>query len=336
MTQTLIIIYMTLCISIGLFNLVYIILNNTENAFDLFKSKLIIDIQNVSDINDDYFLRHLKNIKVLTKFESFLKENNNNYNFSEYFQNKTDLLYKLLCYYKKKNDTYFIYLVNILSNYNFISDDIINLFYKCLLDKNIYLRYEVLSFICKNGNPKYILESLKIICKNNVYFDKRIIVENLILCENKSLAKKLLGFFDNFCENIKLAILDYLRINKISAKKEALNILNGNYSDEVKYSAIRYFGKVKNDDAKDVLINLAKNGDVNYKVVSSKALSNYNDEKVISILKKNSKSDNFYIRINAIESLSKILSNEDFAKAISKTDKFQKEEMLYYLDKKRG
>ena len=117
-----------------------------------------------------------------------------------------------------------------------------------------------------------------------------------------------------------------------------LEILKDETADnELRYSAIRYFEKFYNEDAKETLQAFAEgNKDLpwQYQAIASSALKTYQDQKTDKILKNNLSSSNWYVRLNSAKSCEALgFTYGELIDIFDGDDRYAREIIRYRLDR---
>ena len=108
---------------------------------------------------------------------------------------------------------------------------------------------------------------------------------------------------------------------------------------ELRFSAIRYFGKYPYEPARQVLIGFVSDTDQTkweYAAISATSLAGYHGNDVIRCLTEAMKSPNWYVRYNASVSLeAQHLDYSDLIDVVDGDDRYAREMVMYRLESRR-
>ena len=303
-TQIIIYSYIFICISIIVFNILFIQKKKIDNIRRIlkkelnFKEELSGFIENNTFDEDilKYLKKEVKTNNDLMALDSF---------FDSYIKNKNknifNFIYKLKPFYfekfeeyLKKDEMYIAYIVSLLSKYNLVTKEdteMISKLFDLISGKSTHVRFKVLKLFAKNGDSNSLITALKIISNKGYYYNNKIVLE--ILNDYKGdydlLKKELLNNFYKFSEEIQKGIITFLTTGQCKYRKELLNMLEDDKTEkEVKLEIIKFFGRTKYTYANKVLINIVNNyNPINfeYTLEAVKALKIYDTKSSLNCLR---------------------------------------------------
>ncbi len=247
----------------------------------------------------------------------------------------------------KKNilfKVYFIYSMGIVfKGTGKVSNKIMDFLLVNLRENSIYCRQNVLATVYSFGDVEQVIRSLRILNRNFDRYSSRLLGDGLVEFngDKKQLAEKLLEHYDEFKPYLKLAILNFIRFTQGGHNELMLEILKDqNSNTEMLIASIRYFGKYKDEKAKELITNLLKdlNGDNNPEVLAicASTLANYPKGETFELLKKCLSSSDWYIRLNASISLERLgFDYNQMSDILTGDDRYAREIAFYRLEQHR-
>jgi len=352
--------YITICISMILYNIIYVfILKHREKALnsnsEKFKKIIYGEIEKikagnkVTETHKDFLCKKLDKTAGITAFDKALESvYEKEPEAVEKYLIDTFSVFEYLTHRYISKDTikiaYFPYILhkyNILKHYESerLKDTLLDL----LRSVNVYCRENTIKAIYSMQNPDIVVKSLGILDSNLSFHHPKLVCDGLVMYKGeKSILKdKLFYAFNDFSVQMRVNILNYFRFGNVSCDSEMLEILkNEEENNEIRFSAIRYFEKFPNDEARAILQELAENleGRIwEYQAIATSALKSYPDDVTYRILVKNLSNSNWYVRQNSAISCEKLgYSYYDLINVFDGDDRYAREMMRYYLDKRNA
>lgn len=211
--------------------------------------------------------------------------------------------------------------------------------YRLLDDTSIYCRENALQALYTTGNCGKVLAAIKKIDRSDLFFHGKLLCDGLLNFDGNTekLIDGIIEEFENFSDEMKVTLLNYMRFSSAEHREFAYVLLCGEKrNDEIRYCAIRYLGKYRYEEAYELLCGLAQNTNSEkwqYCAIASTALAAYPSERTISILKENLYSRNWYVRCNSARSLNKLgLTYSELCDVIDGEDRYASEILRYMLD----
>lgn len=108
---------------------------------------------------------------------------------------------------------------------------------------------------------------------------------------------------------------------------------------ELRFSAIRYFGRYPDEGARQLLLDFVRDRDPlrwEYAAISASALARYPGQEVVDALLRAMHSPNWYVRYNASTSLEAHgLTYEEMLEVLAGDDRYAREMLSYRLESRR-
>lgn len=357
--EIMIYVYIAICVSMILYNIIYVfILKHREKALtsnsEKFEKIINDEIEKIKSgkpvlqKHKDFLCKKLDRTAGITAFDKALEKiYENEPEATEKYLVETFSVFEYLTKRYISKDTikiaYFPYILNkynILKHYEskWLADALLDL----LRSVNIYCRENTIKAIYSMQKPELVVSALKIIDKILSFHHPKLICDGLLAYKgDKNVLKdNLFSAIDDFSVQMKVNILNYFRFGNVRCDSEMFEILNNEKEDnEIRFSAIRYFEKFPNDEARPIIQKIAENLDGRiweYQVVATSALKSYPDEVTFRILVKNLSSSNWHIRQNSAISCEKLgYTYHDLINVFDGNDRYAREMMRYHLDKRK-
>lgn len=292
--------------------------------------------------------KKLSKVNYLIAFDHFLDEHNSDdEDFQKYLQNLQPVfLYLTTVYWKREaaQAAYYCYfLARHRLNNSAGTDQVQKVVLSYLKKDNLYCRINAFKALCIFGSPDVLAEALTEIGKESgAQLHEKIITEALMTYKGDAgeLIERFWAKFDQFPIHIQRAILDYIRFKSGNYHERMEEILRDtDRNKELRFSAIRYFGKYPDPAVQDILLDFVKNRDPvqwEYAAISASSLAGYPGEKTVEALLDAMHSPNWYIRYNASASLEGLgLSYEGMLRILAGDDRYAREMLSYRMESKR-
>ena len=248
---------------------------------------------------------------------------------------------------KYRNVIHITYFAYIIKKYRVIqgkpASPVISMMMKLLQEPGLYCRENAMQAICSSGDCICVLHALQTIDQGQWFHHEKMLTDNLLAFSGDSdhLASTLWNEFSSFSVQMRVVILDYIRFSGRNMQEELLQLLaDSRQDDEIRFSCIRYFGKVPYEPAFPLLVTFLENPNDNrweYAAISATALASYPCERSIEVLKKALSNSNWYIRFNASKSLECFhLSYLELSDVMDGNDRYAREILQYRMDLKKA
>ncbi len=355
--EIMIYIYIAICVSMILYNIIYVlILNQREKALssnsESFEKIILNEIERIKmgeevpQKHKDFLCKKLDRTAGITAFDKALERiYKNEPDITQEYLVKTFSVFEELTHrYISKDTIKIAYFPYILHKYKILkhheSERLTDALLGLLRSVNVYCRENTIKAIYSMQRPDIVVKALKIIDTNLTFHHPKLICDGLLNYKGDKdvLKHKLFCNFKAFSVEMQVNILNYFRFGNVRCDSEMLEILeNEKENNELRFSAIRYFEKFPNEDARPVLQKLAENLEGRtweYQAIATSALKSYPDDVTYRILVKNLSSSNWHIRQNSAVSCQKLgYSYYDLINVFDGDDRYAREMMRYHLDK---
>lgn len=313
-------------------------LDNTFKKEVLRQLNYIKEDKEILKLHIEYVAQSLKKRHYLQSFINAITEfnkNEENHKFTRiYISNYEIFVENFLKKNKKKDETIKVYCAVILGEFKLSNYEINSFLMESLNTNSLYLRVASLEAISKIGNLNKFIEAIKYISDNNYYINNKIFIDILkeFGGDKYLLNKELIDNFNIFNNDLKKSIVDHFKNNKVEfVKEKLLEILKDENSEkEIRISAIKYFSIINSKYAQEIIIDILKRGEWEYRAVSAATLSSYKNEESINSLLESITDKNWYVRYNSAISLLHI--NEDIINLVFlKGDKYSRDIIFYAM-----
>lgn len=347
--------YLAVCVAMIIFNIVCIFhFKRSDSKIEIysavFRNRIIKQIHSgtVDEAHKQYLAKKLKSSRNLQAFDITIDDIGREHHDSlkAYIHEITPVFVALTKRYAHKNEIEAAYFPYIIQKYKLFDEEsapqVIDTLLELVHSPSIYCRENALHAIYSIGSVEYVIAALRIVDINDYYHNRKLITDGLLSFSGNrdELHRELWRIIDEFSVQMQTTLMDYFRFCARDCDAEMLRRLtNEKYNNEIRYSAIRYFGKYPSDKAYDAILTLAGTlNDANweYQAIASFALASYPGEKTVEVLKRNLGSRNWYVRVNASQSLEKLgLDYADLIDVFESNDRYAGEMMRYRLDRKK-
>ena len=357
--EVLIFSYGVVCISMIAFNCVCIVLfKNSERRLHRKSSslnqKVAVQMKRIKEGNlveqkhCSYLSRKLSRVGNLMAFDETITQwlQTDPQTAQKYLYELRAVFLHLSVVYLKKETMQSAYYAYILSKYKISRycsfDSIMDILIQYLKKESLYCRQNAMRALYSFGNEQNVVDAIKVLDRENVFFHSKILSDGLLQFEGDH--DKLIRLFwqslDSFAVETQVSILNYIRFKSGDWCEQMFEILtDANLSCELHFSAIRYFGRYPYQPAYRILLEHTASPDPlrwNYAAVSASALAAYPGEQTVHTLKKALKSENWYARYNAAQSLEALgLHYDDLLDIINGNDRYAREMILYHFSRRQ-
>lgn len=253
-----------------------------------------------------------------------------------------ELLQDLFPFYEGKSEAKRAYYSYLLSHFQVLkhrsSEPILSFLQKQLQeDQSLYSQENALRAIYSSGQASLVCTTLiQLNDQQNRRIHPKILVEGLLTFDKPDeLIHLLWEIFPQFCEEMRVALLDYMRFASGAWKTEMLDLISSADTRETQIACLRYFGKYPDHRFRPILQKLAeqdKGVDWELRAVCMTVLVSYPGKDTISWLKEGLSSRNWYIRSNAADSLRKLSVYPEMVQDILEgSDQYAKQMLQYRL-----
>lgn len=281
-------------------------------------------------------LKKKEYIRVFNESISIFNKDKENYHITrKYMENFEDFIIFNTRLGKRKDNISKAYISTYLGEYKIDSFEVNEYLINNLKSKNLHLRTTSLRAISKIGNANNLVNGIKYLSLENKYINNKVLIDilNQFHGDRNLLSDKLLEIFDDLNADIQKSIVENLSHDKvINAKVKLLQLLKDcNTHKEVKISIIRYFTRIKYEDARSEIIKILENEDWDFRAIAATALKHYKDEESINALLNSIGDKNWHVRYNSAKSLLSFKDNSIVEQVFEKNDKYSIEILNYIM-----
>ena len=255
------------------------------------------------------------------------------------------ILHLAMVYRKRENlqAAYFAYFLNRHRLNKFMQMDTVqNVLVDYMKKDSLYCRVNALKALCAFGSPECILQAVAIQDRSSSFLHEKILTECLLVYggDSDQLIRMFWERLDSFSVRTQRAILDYIRFKSGHYPEKMFAILTDDRRNrELRYSAVRYFGRYPYPPARSHLLAFLRDTDPEhweYAAISATALAAYPGQDVMQALMEAMHSGNWYVRYNAAVSLEAHgLSYSDLIELTDGHDRYAREMIMYLLESRR-
>lgn len=319
------VIYIIICVLMIIFNTAFLLyLRYKDYLFRSKKEKLrqiikdqiaLVKISDKIDVHkQEYLFRKFTKIRFLKAFHEVIKEESlkDNEIAFKYLKLCKPLFEYLLIEFNNRENSKKAYLAFLISEFKLCDessyDFIVSAMISYTMNKSIYVRQNALHALYTSNNSEAILTAMLRMQEQNIKHNNKLISDGLLLFhgDRAKLAALLWDEFDRFDMNIRIAVINFIKVSTLDYCEEFFSLLINKYTHkEIKLAIIRYFGKMTYAPAGDYLVELMRHEtpEWEYRAIAATALAKYKNKEVVDVLKESLKSNNWYVRFNASESL---------------------------------
>jgi hypothetical protein len=349
--------YLFVCILLIAFNVFYIfyadliksgISREAGNWVTLIRNEVAnVETKGVSE-------KHLKKIKkdcihtngllaYYRALESLKTEEDLLYNLALYMKGCKQIYTELAFKYINKEDMDKAFMAYFLADTYFAFENDYQRIYIILkeyvVDSSIYCRENILKALYALGDAEKLYDFILLIDRNEMYHHKKLLTDGLCSFngDKERLAELLWSHRDKVSENTLLSIIGFITVISDGYKEEFYKYIQKKTIPlEVRLACIRYFRKHTYDKVIPLLYSyMDENIDTNISIVTASVLSAYPSEETKDVLKQALTSRNWYIRLNAANSLVDIGLDEIALKdVLAINDRYAKEVLIYVLEER--
>lgn len=207
---------------------------------------------------------------------------------------------------------------------------------------SIYCRENALTALYRGGSVKGVVQALKRMSREDVHHSQKLLCDGLLSFkgDREELCAQLWRQFGSFTPDIRLALVDFMRLLGADYCRELLPLLDDPATDdELCYAILRYYGRCRDEGAyRRMLAFLEKprGGLWEYAAVSASALRAYPCGETVSALLEALGAHNWYVRYNAAESLVSMgLPESAYRPALEGEDRYAREILQYMLERRQ-
>ncbi len=345
--------YGIVCISMLIYNILYNFYSRSSNQrlekhAEKLSKRVQVQLQNgvregvVALSHQRYMRRKLSKITQLLAFEHFLEEEADPEENGVYLQEMRGVFQQLADIYRRRESTQAAYFCYFISHHAkaLEAEELREKIVSYMEKDSLYCRVHALKALCAFGDPESVVDALLLMeRKQGAELHEKVIVEILLIFQGEAdlLIECLWKDIKQFSVRIQRALLDYIRFQSGKYGDEMLAIMENEALDkELRFAAIRYFGKYPDPRAKDTLLSFTRDLDSlkwEFTAISASSLARYEGTDVIEALIAAMHSANWYVRYNAAASLeAQGLSYGQLLEVLQGDDRYARDMLAYRLE----
>jgi len=320
--NTILYIYLFLCVMILLYTLSYIL----YSAYRNYKEKRAVMGWQVAMANQIYqvnlgkgvhrdFIKKLQKELVDTEELKYFEKALESFQEEEVLLRILCDLQKVILYLAKEygdkgtmDKAYFALFYSRFSKGAWTDDQFLYIFLGYLDQRSIYVRDSVLKAVISAGQMSWVLRVLTEFTDKNWSHHAKLVGDSLTLYpgDHEELTKVLWQQWRRFLPTLRQGVLLYTTQKSSSYKREMYEVMTDERENiELRLSAMRYFMKNLYEHAEEVLRQYVLDPKKGYeiRVVAARVLGKYESKETLEVLKESLGDPNWYVRFNASEAL---------------------------------
>ena len=292
--------------------------------------------------------RCLARVNYLLAFDRLLDEQDQSDSaFQEYIRQLQPVLLYLATVYLRREETQAAYYCHFLARHqlqrHMEMDQIQQVVLSFLRRDSLYCKVNALKALCSFGSPDILADALQELSREeSAQLHEKVVTEALLTYtgDRAALIELLWARFDRFSLRLQRPALDHIRLCRRAWGRPMAQILRDPARNkELRFSAIRYFGRYPDEGARQLLLDFVRDRDPlrwEYAAISASALARYPGQEVVDALLRAMHSPNWYVRYNASTSLEAHgLTYEEMLEVLAGDDRYAREMLSYRLESRR-
>lgn len=310
-------IYMIICVMLLLFDLVFLIVKNKKissvrpknTAFESTISRELEQHHRTGAFSENFVRTLPKKLSKTKNMISLLSLVEDNPEEKELFRS---YIFDQFDAYVKKSNYEQAYYAHVISKYDYtrsrVPSDFAAKFMQFLDSSSLYTFVNTMNALYAFGEDYLLLGSFEKIEERSGFYHKKLFVDGLLTAkvDFEVFCQKILAHFDLYSPFLQDCLLDYFRMVGFDASELCLRLIKDPQADtQVQYTAMRYFAKYPNEEAKELFLGMLDAPDDQWlrQMLAIQSLSNYQDAPVREAIKSKVTSPNWYVRTNAVRAL---------------------------------
>lgn len=348
--ENVIYIYMTICVLLLLFNVLYIFrtkLASRGREDRIKKWARLLGIDGEKKEKDILLTsktaEKLKKTDNLTAFQAAVSNNVSEEDAKKMFLNNIPVFRELALEYGKRNAmerAFFAYVIASFGSPAESAGTISGILLGYLEDSTVYCRENVLHALYALGSEQAVEHAFEIISERGWYHNPKLISDGMVKFngDKAALAKRLWDRRDEFEESVIIGVVQFAAALKDSRLDDEFCRALGDEKlpTEVRFALVRYFGRHVYEPARKILLDiLGRHGldDGQEAISAAAALASYPGDETRKALISAVKSHNWYVRRNAAASLVRLgLTDAEEAEIRSSGDRYAVEMLDYIME----
>ena len=241
--------------------------------------------------------------------------------------------------YIEKSDyeqAFYTYMVSIFDySEEQITPNFANQFITFLDSNSLYTFSNTMNALYRFGQVNLILLGIDKVNDRGKFYHKKLLTDGILASkvDQIELTKHLVERFFRYSPHVQDCLLDIFRMGKGDAFALCMSLMtNTEITEQVRYSAMRYFIKHPDDLSRSFFVNKLKDANIPWveQMLSIQAMGVYDDKEAYQLIKSKATSSHWYVRTNAVEYLHHHgISREEIAEILQTQDRYAGEALLY-------
>lgn len=200
---------------------------------------------------------------------------------------------------------------------------------------SLYTFSNAMMAIYQFGETHLLIQAVDKVNERDGFYHKKLFVDGLLAskADFSDLSPKLAARFSRYTPHTQDCLLDFFRMSGYDASPLCMELILAPDTDpEVRYSAMRYFGKYPTEQSRAYFLDVLRDGPDNWLplMLAIQGLARYQDEEVRQAVYSRITSRHWFVRSNAVDVLHRMgLSRQDVADILALHDKYTNETLLY-------
>ena len=355
--NALIYIYMLICFSLLLYNIIYIIKSYISKKLMKKRSfywkgeilKQISFLQKQENVEESHLRkleRKLSKTEELIAYVDALDSLNEHDTFEIYLQNTFVAQQTLALKYAKKDSMNRAFFAYTISKYPSCNGEkfrpIMRILISYLDNSTVYCRENSLKALCALGNIQAVENALQILNDYHWFHHKKLLSDGLATFrgDKEKLMEVLWKHINDWDENIMISVVQFITICGGQYQEVFFPmLLSDNTSIEIRLGIMRYYRRYFYEPVREILYSFLQddNIDENLIIVAAIVLDRYPGEETIDILKEALHHHNWYVRRNAASSLYNLgVELDTLDNILNGDDRYAKDILNYKYQVKAG
>ena len=272
--ETMIFAYLTVCVSMILFNIACIFVfgrreKKLERKSYHFEEQVreqfakVAKGGHIDSEHREYLVRKMNHISNLIAFDETLDrlQKDDPENLFRYLEEVYPAFIQLSMKYQKKNELKEAYFPYLIQKYGIVKNKRNQIINNMLLDMvkkpSLYCRENALKALYTTGDVECVMMAIRILDRSRVYHNAKLRTDWLLSFagHHENLAERIWDTLGEYSVDMKVTLLNYMRFQSGAFCRQMLNLLKDEKeNEEVHFACIRYLGKYPYEDAYELLL----------------------------------------------------------------------------------
>ena len=313
-------IYIFVCVSVIVFNIIYVILIKQGKKKDKERALWIRSVlsDELAESQNKKLFKNMENIDFFNVFINIFNEFDEDIR-NQYVKEHAKALCQLSKSYRLKDEitqACFAYNIGRMKLCDYMDDDLLELLMSLITSQYPFCRENALQAFYNCHNPEYIIKAMLIIDRKGIYHYDKLIVDGTLTFfgDKEQLGFLLLGIYPEVSIDSKINIINILRGIGDQFSEDIYSLYLVKYEDvDINIAIIRYFARWKYPLFENELLEVLKDKEESWELraISAFSLRNYPSKETEAMLQENLKDHNWYVRFNSADSLLSIHGDDE-------------------------